>query len=52
MKYSYFIFLFFFIVTFVLDLGLSLSRVPMFTLILCAIVILYEIVSPYVYSPR
>lgn len=38
--------------TFFFDIILGLSRVPVFTLVLCGIVIVYEIVSPYIYTAR
>jgi hypothetical protein len=41
-----------FVITLFFDLVLSLSRVPIFTLILCGIVVIYEIVSPYIYTSR
>jgi len=41
-----------FLMTFFFDIILGLSRVPVFTLVLCGIVIVYEIVSPYIYTAR
>ncbi len=41
-----------FVITLFFDLVLSLSRVPIFTLTLCGIVVIYEIVSPYIYTSR
>ena len=37
---------------FIADVMFSTSRLPIFTIIVCGIVTLYEIVSPFIYSAR
>lgn len=40
------------ILAFIFDVIFSTSRVPIFTILVCGIVTLYEIVSPFIYSVR
>jgi hypothetical protein len=40
------------LVALVSDVALAFYRVPVITLLVCAIVISYECISPYIYSSR
>jgi hypothetical protein len=52
MKLRHAFYIFFALVTLFVDMSLGFSRAPFFTLILCVIVIVYEIVHPYIYQAR
>jgi hypothetical protein len=40
------------LVAFIIDVIFSTSRFPVFTSIVCGIVVIYEFVSPFIYSAR
>jgi hypothetical protein len=40
------------VIAFVADIIFSTSRIPVFTSTLCGIVVLYELVSPFIYAAR
>lgn len=50
-RYTLFVILFF-IPSFIFDVSVGLGRVPVVTAVLCGIVLIYEFVSPYIYSSR
>lgn len=49
---KYFIFSIAITVSIIIDILFALGRYPVLTILVCAIVVLYEFVSPYLYVSR
>lgn len=52
MEYKYIIYLTFALLSLITDTFFALGRYPIFFVSVCVIVVVYELVSPYIYTSR